>query len=239
MAADMDNPASLQAAFNGAHGVFSVQGTDQGLETETKRGIAVADAALATGVNHFIYASVGGAERRSGVPHFDSKWQIEQHVHRIGLPVTIVRPTFFMDNFTKPSMRAVLMALIRSYLPKTKPLQMIAVENIGKWVARAFAEPETFIGKAEEIAGDELTYAEIVAAFKAHGWFSGLPISVPRLVLRKLPDDVLRMFEWFGREGYQADIHSLRAKQPGVLSLNDWLTMQKSMADQASEKENA
>ncbi|MFD2029176.1 NmrA family NAD(P)-binding protein [Ancylobacter dichloromethanicus] len=47
---------------------FSVQGTDQGGEVETRRGIAVADAALAAGVEHFIYGSVGGADRRSGVP---------------------------------------------------------------------------------------------------------------------------------------------------------------------------
>lgn len=229
VAADMDNPASLQAAFKDAHGVFSVQGIDQGVEIEAKRGIAVADAALAAGVRHFIYASVGGAERRSNVPHFKSKWQIEEHVRRIGLPMTIVRPTFFMDNFAKPSMRAVLMVLIRSYLPKAKQLQMIAVEDIGKWVARAFADPETFIGKAEEIAGDELTYSEIVAAFKAHGWFAGFPLAVPRLVLRPLPDDILKMFEWFDKEGYQASIQTLREQQPTILTLSDWLAAQKSI----------
>lgn len=224
IAADMDDPAAMRAAFKGAHGVYSVQGTDQGGEAETRRGIAVAEAARAAEVAHFIYASVGGADRRSAVPHFESKWRVEEHVRRIDLPASIVRPVFFMDNFVKPSMRAVLMALMRSYVPANKPLQMIAVADIGHWVARAFGDPATFIGKAEEIAGDELTRAQIVSALRRHGLFSGLPFPVPRLLLRPLPADVRRMFEWFGESGYAADIPALRARHPRPMTLEEWLS---------------
>jgi len=223
---DMDDPASLQAAFAGAHGVFSVQGTDRGGEVETRRGIAVADAAQAAGVGHFIYASVGGAERRSGVPHFESKWRVEEHIRGIGLPASIVRPAFFMENFLKPSLRAVLLALLRAYVPAEKPLQMIATADIGKWVAHAFAHPGAFIGKAEEIAGDELDRAQIIAAFRRHGWSAGLPLPVPRLLLRPLPHDVRRMFEWFGQAGYAADIPALKARQADLLALDDWIAAQ-------------
>lgn len=223
---DMDDPASLQAAFAGAHGVFSVQGTDRGGEVETRRGIAVADAAQAAGVGHFIYASVGGAERRSGVPHFESKWRVEEHIRGIGLPASIVRPAFFMENFLKPSLRAVLLALLRAYVPAEKPLQMIATADIGKWVAHAFAHPGVFIGKAEEIAGDELDRAQIIAAFGRHGWSAGLPLPVPRLLLRPLPHDVRRMFEWFGQAGYAADIPALKARQADLLALDDWIAAQ-------------
>lgn len=244
VAANMDDPKSLLAAFEGAHGVFSVQGSDQGGEVEMKRGIAVADAALTAGIEHFIYASVGGADRRSGVPHFDSKWRIEEHIRQIGLPATVVRPVFFMDNFIKPSLRTVLMALMRSYVPKFKPLQMIAVDDIGKWVARAFADPEAFIGRSEEIAGDELTRSEIVAAFKAHGWYAGLPVPVPRLLLRALPGDILKMFAWFGSEGYRANIAALRARQPELLRFSDWLSASQGTSSiagtmAASPRENA
>ncbi|MFD2029175.1 NmrA family NAD(P)-binding protein [Ancylobacter dichloromethanicus] len=151
---------------------------------------------------------------------------MEEHVLSIRLPATIVRPVFFMDNFTKASMRLVLLALMRSYVPKAKPLQMIAVDDIGKWVARAFADPAGFIGKAEEIAGDELTRAQIVAALKRHGWSAGLPFPLPRLLLRPLPYDVRRMFEWFGTAGYSADIPALKARQPDILTFEDWLARQ-------------
>ncbi|WP_218162550.1 NmrA/HSCARG family protein [Paraburkholderia diazotrophica] len=226
VAADMDNPASLRAAFAGAYGVFSVQGTDQGGEVESRRGIAVADAARAAEVTHFIYSSVGGADRRSGVPHFDSKWRVEEHILHLDLPTSIVRPVFFMENFIKSSLRVVLLALLRSYVSASKPVQMIATADIGKWVAHAFTHPEVFIGKAEEIAGDELTHSEIVAAFKRHGWTAGLPFPVPRLLLRPLPYDIRRMFEWFGEAGYTADIPALKVRHPDLLTLDAWLEEQ-------------
>ncbi|AZD29811.1 NmrA/HSCARG family protein [Pseudomonas chlororaphis] len=227
VAADMDDYASLQTALAGAHGVFSVQGSEQGVELETHRGIAVADAALAAGVEHFIYASVGGADRRSGVAHFESKWLIEEHIRSIGLPASIVRPAFFMENFSKPALRAVLLALLRSYVPKTKPLQMIATADIGDWVAQAFTQPGAFLGKSEEIAGVELTRAQIITAFKSHGWSAGLPFPLPRLLLRPLPHDIRKMFEWFGAAGYLANIPALLACQPDVRTFDKWLVEQR------------
>jgi uncharacterized protein YbjT (DUF2867 family) len=225
VAGNMDDPGSLRSAFTGAYGVYSVQGSEEGDEAEARRGIAVADAALAAGVGHFVYASVGGADRRSGVPHFESKWSIEEHIRHIGLPASIVRPVFFMDNLVKPSLRLVLMTLMRSYLPKTKPLQMIAVDDIGKWVARAFANPHAFIGKAEEIAGDELTRTEIVAALKRHGWSAGLPFPLPKMLFRAFPRDILKMFEWFASDGYRGDIQGLRAEQPDLMTFEQWLSI--------------
>ncbi|MEC5317701.1 NmrA/HSCARG family protein [Brenneria populi subsp. brevivirga] len=223
VAADMDSPESLPKAFAGAYGVFSVQGSEGGGEMETRRGIAVADAALAAGVEHLVYSSVGGANRRSRVPHFDSKWRVEEHISKIGIPATIARPVFFMENFVGSGMRTVLFALMRSYIPAEKPLQMIATDDIGKWVAYAFAHPETFIGKSEEIAGDELTRKQIAAAFKRHGLSTGLPFPIPRLLLRPLPYDIRRMFEWFGEAGYAADIPALKTRLPGLLTLDSWL----------------
>ena len=226
VAGDMDDAASLRRAFEGAHGAFSVQGADNGGDVETRRGIAVAEAAKAAGIVHFIYSSVGGADRRSGVPHFESKWRVEEYVREIGLPASIVRPAFFMDNFTKPAVRMILMSMLRAYVPKAKALQMIAVEDIGKWVAHAFAHPEAFIGKAEEIAGDELTCRQIVSAFKLHGWSAGLPIPLPRLAFRPFPYDARKMMQWFGTGGYTADISTLRARHPDLKTFDQWLSEQ-------------
>ncbi|CAI1036414.1 NmrA/HSCARG family protein [Serratia quinivorans] len=226
LAADLDKPASIRQAFAGAYGVFSVQGSEGGGELETRRGVAVADSALASGIEHLVYASVGGADRRSRVPHFDSKWRIEEHIRQIGIAATILRPVFFMDNFVKSSMRTVLITLLRSYVPKAKPLQMIATTDIGNYVAHAFANPDIFIGKAEEIAGDDLTREQIVTVFKRHGWSAGLPFPVSRLLLRPLPYDVRRMFNWFGEAGFKADIPALKARHPDLLTLTDWLAAQ-------------
>jgi uncharacterized protein YbjT (DUF2867 family) len=221
--ADMDDLDSLQHAMAGAYGVFSVQGTDRGGDIETARGIDVAEAARFAGVKHFIYSSVGGAERASGIAHFESKWRVEEYIRAIGLPASIVRPTFFMDNFAKPSMRWIVLAMLRSYLPANKALQMVATQDIGRWVANAFAHPEAYIGRTEELAGDELTYSQIVKALKRQGRWADLPVPIPRLLLFALPQEVRRMFAWFGTAGYQADLAALRSRDPRLRRLDDWL----------------
>jgi uncharacterized protein YbjT (DUF2867 family) len=223
MPADMDDLESLKRGLAGAYGAYSVQGTDRGSDIETARGIDVAEAARFTGVKHFVYSSVGGAERNTGIAHFESKWRVEEYIRAFGLQASIVRPTFFMDNFAKPSTRLVTLALLRSYVPENKPLQMVAATDIGRWVSDAFARPDIYIGAAEELAGDSLTPLEIIRAFKRHGWLTGLPFSIPRVVLRPLPAEVRGMFQWFGAAGYQADLAELRSKRPDLQRLDDWL----------------
>ena len=103
---DLDDRASLDRALSGAYGAFSVQ-TFMGPEGpigEARQGMVLADAAKAAGIQHLVYTSVGGAERKSGLPHFESKWQIEEHIRSLGLPATILRPVFFMENLRSPWM---------------------------------------------------------------------------------------------------------------------------------------
>ena len=150
---NMDDRASLDQAFAGAYGVFSVQNfwlPDVGAAGEVRQGKIVADAAKAAGVRHFVYTSVGGAERQTGLSHFDSKWQIEEYVRSLSLPATVLRPVFFMENLTSPMMGPRDGVLANALRPTTS-LQMIAVEDIGYFAALAFARPQEFIGKAIEL----------------------------------------------------------------------------------------
>lgn len=97
---DLDAPDSLGRALEGVYGVFSVQNPfEHGTGGEVRQGIALADAAMATGVKHFVYSSVASAHRRTGIPHFDSKFEVEEHLRRTGLAHTILRPTYFMENW--------------------------------------------------------------------------------------------------------------------------------------------
>ena len=92
MEGDLNDRASIDHALQGVSGVFSVQGLADGQDVEIRQGKALADAAKAAGIKHFVYSSVGGAERKTGIPHFDSKFQIEEYVRATGLPYTIMRP---------------------------------------------------------------------------------------------------------------------------------------------------
>src|SRR6185312_15273280 len=101
VAADLDDPEGLRAAFTGVDGVLAMTtpGPDRRTDREVTHGHAIADAAAAAGVPHLVYSSVGGAERHTGVPHFDSKAEVEDYLVAQGLSTTFVRPVFFMDNF--------------------------------------------------------------------------------------------------------------------------------------------
>jgi len=91
---DMEDRSAVdQVLVEGVYGVFSVQNFwETGYDREVQQGKMVADAARAAGVAHFVYSSVGSAHRKTGIPHFESKWEVEEHVREIGLPFTIFRP---------------------------------------------------------------------------------------------------------------------------------------------------
>lgn len=96
---DFDDLASLDWALQGVYGIFSMQDFRHGAEIEILQGKAIADAASASGIEHFVYSSVGSAERNTGIPHFDSKFQVEEYIRSLGLPHTILRPVFFFYNY--------------------------------------------------------------------------------------------------------------------------------------------
>ena len=70
-----------------------------------------------------------------------------------------------------------LFKLILPLHPDTR-LQVIAAENIGSFAALAFEQPESFIGKALEIAGDELTMTEIAETFSFPRSIAGLEVKI-------------------------------------------------------------
>lgn len=139
---DLDDRAQLDAAFQGAYGVFSVQNywlPNVGFEGEVRQGKNVVDAAKAAGVQHLVYSSVGSAHRGMGQKHFDSKWQIEQYIHTLGVPCTILRPVFFMENYNW-SRAYILNGIFTGMgLRPEKEIQSVAVEDIGVFAALVFA----------------------------------------------------------------------------------------------------
>jgi uncharacterized protein YbjT (DUF2867 family) len=224
VAGNTNDRASLDQAMQGVYGVFSVQGFwEDGVESELRQGRNLADAAKAANVQHFVYSSVGGAERNTGIPHFDSKWQIEQHIAQLGLPATILRPVEFMENFFW-SRSAVLNGVLMSQgLRPERKKYWIAVDDIGAITAIAFANPQTWISKAVEIAGDALTEAEIAATLSE---VVGRPVALLPLAddpNNPMREELLKMWDWFDREGYRSDIAALREIYPPLHTLDTWL----------------
>src|SRR6266700_1273708 len=151
---DLDDEATLRRSLAGAWGVFSVQNTGEaGVEREEAKGKRIATLAREAGVEHFVYTSVGSAHKRTGDPHFENKWRIEETVRGLGFPShVILRPVFFMENLLAPfSLQGSTLAWA---LGQNTKLQMIAVDDIGWFGARAFTDAAALNRREIDLAGD-------------------------------------------------------------------------------------
>jgi uncharacterized protein YbjT (DUF2867 family) len=215
---DFEDPSSLEDAARRADTLFAMGTPFQGgPDAEVRQGMNLVDAARRAGVRHFIYSSVAGADRLTGIPHFDSKHEVERYVRRSNLPYTIVGPTFFMENFTGPTFREGLAnSVLTMGLPPTRGLQMVAVEDLAHFFGRVIATPEDFFGERIDVASDEVTGQQ---ASDLLSYLSGHRVhyqQVPLSLLGEQNEDLARMYEWLDRVGYHADILTLRHEYPEV-----------------------
>ena len=225
---DLENPATLEPATRGVYGIYSVQDFwAVGAKREVQQGKNLADAAKKAGADHFVYSSVGGAERNSGIDHWESKWEIEKHIRKLGLPATMLRPAAFMENYYIDQVEiGILKGKLMDPIRADKPYQTIATDDIGAFAALAFERPKDLIGLELEIAGSELTNPDAAQVFSRvlgkQVKFRKLPMPMVRLVLGK---EFYQMFRWFNESGFNADIEGLRRRYPEVhlQTLEEWL----------------
>jgi uncharacterized protein YbjT (DUF2867 family) len=84
---DLDDEATLRRALAGAWGVFGVQNSlEAGVEREEAQGKRLATLACEAGVERYVYTSVASGHKRTGIPHFDNKWRIEETVRALRFP---------------------------------------------------------------------------------------------------------------------------------------------------------
>ena len=185
---DLEDVPSLESAVRGAYGVYSVQNFwEVGAPREVQQGKNLAAVAKKAGVKHFVYSSVGGAERNTGIPHWESKWEIENYIRRLGLPATILRPASFMETYHILEVEVgILKGKLADPVRGDKPYQTIATDDIGAFAALAFQRPQNFMGLELEIAGSELTNPEAAKVFSR---VMGKPVK-----FRKLPLPLVRVF---------------------------------------------
>jgi len=221
---DLEDRASIDRALRGVYGVFSVQQfLESGIEGEVRQGVLLADAAKGAGVEHYVYSSVGSAHRDTGIPHFESKWEVEEHVRASGVPYTVLRPVFFMQNW-EMMREPILGGTLPQPLDPDKPFQMIDADDIGIFAAMAFEDPGTWVGREVDIAGDELTMPEIAGTFSR---VIGRNVDYFRVPWEgfeeQMGEEYTVMYRWFNDHGYEADIAALRDEYPGLASFEQYL----------------
>lgn len=225
---DLNDAASLKSALASAWGVFAVQNTwEAGVAGEEEQGKRIATLAREAGVRHFVYTSVGSAHRKTGIPHFENKFRIEETVRALKFPShAILRPVFFMENLTSPWF--LNGDNLSAALAPTTVLQMIAVDDIGRYGARAFTDSDKLNGRAIDIAGDAVTMPQAAGALSKGLGRKITFVPIPIGEVRKNSEDLAVMLEWFDRVGYNVDIAGLE-REFGIhpTTLEAWAAKQR------------
>ncbi|MDX2529008.1 NmrA/HSCARG family protein [Streptomyces europaeiscabiei] len=230
--AEMEDISSLINATEGAYGLFSVQPTvgspgtapDFCAEDEVRWGMNIAEAAQTAGIRHLVFSSVAGADRHSSeaLPqNLISKWRIEQHIAKLGMPATTLRPVSFMENYTGEY--ALQRGSLVSGIAPAVPLQIMAVDDVGFFTRLAFSRPQEWIGRAMALAGDELTPTQIAAHIETA---IGRPLpyaQIPMETIRAVNEQFAFAHEWLNERGYRADIPATRRIHPAAMDFRTWL----------------
>ena len=215
VAASLEDTAAIMKALEGATSLFAMTTPFGGTDAETRQGVAAAAAAKAAGV-HLVFTSVGSANRQTGIPHFDSKYEVEKYIAKVGVRATILAPVSFMENlyFAKEQLAKGIYA---AALPPTRALAQVAVVDIGAVAVRLLEDAGRFTGKRFDLASDDLTGNDVVAILSRVTGRSFTYFQVPLDVIRQgMGEDGAKMYEWFNRVGYTVDLAALRREFPDV-----------------------
>ena len=221
---DFGDPESLAAAMKGVYGVFAMTDFwEHGFDAEVAHGRQLADSAAAAEVKHFVYTSVAGAHQNTGIPHFDSKYEVERYLASTNLKYTIVRPVSFMDNW-RYAYEEVQGGEFVDPRDASSRHQWIAASDIGFFVGEAFDNPTEWQGLAMDIAGDEMTLGEFLGLVSER---LGQPV-VHRQVSweqyeQEAGSEMTQMTKWFQDVGYSADVAELRTRYPDLTSAKTFL----------------
>jgi uncharacterized protein YbjT (DUF2867 family) len=223
---DLDDSDSLKQVVNGIDSIF-LMGTpfEDGTEAETRRGKLMADIAKENSIEHLVYSSVANADKNTGIPHFESKYKIELHIKNLGIPFTIIGPTFFMENLLGLGLQQGQLALP---LSPSSILQQSALENIAEFSALVLEHRKPFLGKRIDIASDEVTGERATKILSNELGYRIKYVQIPLEQVRQANEDMARMYEWYERVGTGINISSLHQEYPEVNwhTFEDWAKSQ-------------
>lgn len=221
--ANLDDAESLTTAFTGVTAIYchATSGdTSKADPLEVERAKQVAQAAKQANIQHLVYNSAGGADRNSGIPHIQQKYEVEQIFKAAGLPTTMLRACLFMEEFWKKYTRpSILKGTFPFSIQPNKPLHLITTKDMGRIAAYVIKHPAVYIGQEIELAGDVLTPQEMAEVFSQ---VQGIKVThketPPWIFLLLWRKELFNLIQWYRHKGYQADVENLRAEFPGLLT---------------------
>jgi uncharacterized protein YbjT (DUF2867 family) len=226
---DLNDTNTFRQHIKDVDGIFSVQTFENGINKEIKQGMDLADLAKEDGVKHFLYSSVMGADLNTGIPHFESKFTIENHIKEINLPYTIIRPSSLFENFLIPQVKSrILKGKLASPVNKDVLQQFISSKDIGEISAIILMKPDQYWGKTITLVAEEMDMLKVAKIFSEvlgkEVAYQKLPMLITRLVMGK---DLYKMFKWVNEKdaAISKDLDAFRKEYPNWTDLKQWIKL--------------
>ena len=211
---DLNETESLAPHVAEVDAVFAVTNFwTEGYDRQVRQGKNLAEVAADGDVDQFVFSGVGSHWEDTGVPHFDSAWEIERYARDLDLPLTTLGPVFFFQNLEAFAEDVLEEGTIALPLEEGVTLQMVDTDDVGRAAVVAFENPDEYVGERIELAGDEKTLAETAAVLSEVTGRDVEPVHVPiEDAYDSFGEEFTIMCEWFNEVGYDADIDALEGR---------------------------
>jgi len=225
--ADLDDPTSLETAFENAYGIYNMQAHAPGkIEVEIRQGRNAAQAAKRTGIKHLVYGSAGPGQTKTGIEQWDAKREVTQTMKELGLPLTVLRPMAFMELMSDPTYypNSSTWYIWPKLMGTERKIPWISVQDLGAIAAKAFANPEEYLGRDLPLAADAQSLAECREIYReVNGKFpSRFPM--PMFLFEKfVGKDVATMWRWLRTNPVSLDTNPTLAVHPQAMTIPAWM----------------
>lgn len=227
MRADSADQASLARAFAGVHGVYNVQNHHiSGYDGELTQGKNVAEAVAGTGNAHLVYASSGMAVEKTGVGSWDTKVAVTEHMRRLGVRLTVLRPTAFMELMTDKKFYppASVWHLMPKLMGASRPVGWLSVDDLAVIAEKAFADPGAFVGRDIALASDLRSIEECRAIWRDVTGRAPRRFPMPIWLFERFSGtDETTMWRWLHDNDVQFDTGPTFEIHPQALTVKEWL----------------
>ena len=223
--ADLESRPSLEEALAGAAALFSVQDfLEAGVESELRQGINLTEIAAGSGIEHIVYSGASTTDRNTGVPHLESKWQVETRVRALEKPWTVFRPAAFMDNWEWDREAILETGVVRYPIRPDTLYRQVAVADIAAMVVTAFEHPEVWTGQIMPLAGDVSSLEKITATLSQ---VLGRELRYEQMswddCVAEQGEDLMLMYRYFDSFGMDGGPSYLHRFHPNVMSFETYL----------------
>lgn len=226
VAANLDDRMTIRAAIDGADAVYFAGPslTNRWDIGQAVQGINVVDAAIEVGTPHFVYQSALVGDAR-GVLSVGSKRAIEERIAELELPVTILRPAWFMDNFLNyfPINEQDGKLVIAMAIPVDKKNGLVSAEDIGRAAAAVIGDPQQYIGQEIDLVSDVGSPASMARAIGEEMDRDAIAVEVPLAAIAEHWPEGLGLYKWLSRRTTQDKTDTLRKLIGEPINFKQWV----------------